>query len=120
MFGNARVSEAARPAAQSRDEVSRRAGPCFACGPMSGVVLSVRPQNGQGFVTSDFLTVGAAAEMAGVHPHTIRNWADAGKLPCIRISNGMRVFAKKDVLAKASARAQSTLIELIDKIGGDA
>lgn len=38
-----------------------------------------------------FLTVKKAAEVAGVHPHTIHAWIRAGKLPAGRIGRSYTI-----------------------------
>ena len=40
-----------------------------------------------------------AAEMLGVHPETLRRWADEGKVPYVRILGGERRFASEDIEA---------------------
>ena len=37
--------------------------------------------------------------MLGVHPSTLRQWADAGKIPAVRTPGGHRRFAESDVRA---------------------
>lgn len=39
-----------------------------------------------------------AAQYLGVHPNTVRNWAESGKLPCARIgTRGDRRFTRADL-----------------------
>lgn len=45
----------------------------------------------------DWLSLAEAAEMLGVHPSTIRNWADQGRLPVQRTQGGHRRFKREDV-----------------------
>lgn len=45
------------------------------------------------------LTVGDAAELIGLHPNTIRIYADSGRLPCRRLPGGHRRFRRSDVEA---------------------
>jgi len=40
-----------------------------------------------------------AAEMLGVHPETLRRWADEGKVPYVRTPGGERRFASEDIEA---------------------
>lgn len=44
------------------------------------------------------LRLGEAARLLGIHPLTLRIWADQGKLPVSRV-NGQRRFEEKDVVA---------------------
>ncbi len=45
----------------------------------------------------EWLSLREAAEMLGVHPSTIRNWADQGRLPVHRTQGGHRRFKRADV-----------------------
>ena len=45
----------------------------------------------------DWLTLKDAADILGVHPSTVRNWADGGKLPVHRTRGGHRRFRREDV-----------------------
>lgn len=38
------------------------------------------------------LTISQAAERLGVHPNTLRGWADKGLVPMVRMPNGYRRF----------------------------
>lgn len=38
-----------------------------------------------------------AAKQIGVHPETLRTWADEGKIECIRTPGGHRRFSQKDI-----------------------
>ncbi len=46
---------------------------------------------------AEVLTVSEAARALGVASQTIRDWADAGKLPTMRTSGGQRIFTRADV-----------------------
>jgi excisionase family DNA binding protein len=52
---------------------------------------------------SDWVSLGEAAEMLGVHPTTIRHWADSGDLPSQRTPGGHRRFRRRDLLQWATA-----------------
>jgi len=57
----------------------------------------------------DWLSLSEAAELLGVHPSTVRNWADVGKLPVQRTHGGHRRFRRADVeLWDQSQRLHST------------
>lgn len=45
----------------------------------------------------EWLSLGEAAETLGVHPSTVRSWADQGMLPSHRTPGGHRRFRKQDV-----------------------
>ena len=44
-----------------------------------------------------WLSLGEVAELLGVHPSTVRNWADQGHLPVYRTRGGHRRFKQQDV-----------------------
>jgi excisionase family DNA binding protein len=46
-----------------------------------------------------WLSLQEASEMLGVHPSTLRLWADSGKIPTVRTPGGHRRFAESDVRA---------------------
>jgi len=46
-----------------------------------------------------WLTLGEASELLGVHPATLRAWADEGKIPSFRTPGGHRRFAREDLQA---------------------
>jgi excisionase family DNA binding protein len=46
-----------------------------------------------------WLSLQAASQMLGVHPSTLRQWADSGKIPTVRTPGGHRRFAESDVRA---------------------
>jgi excisionase family DNA binding protein len=48
--------------------------------------------------TTEWLSLRQAAELLGVHPATVRNWADEGKLPSRRTAGKHRRFSKEEVL----------------------
>ena len=55
-----------------------------------------------------WLSLSKAAEVLGVHPSTIRNWADQGKLPVHRTQGGHRRFLANELeLWRKSERAAS-------------
>lgn len=43
--------------------------------------------------------LGVAAEILGVHPVTVRRWANAGKIPSSRTAGGERRFLVRDLEA---------------------
>ncbi len=46
---------------------------------------------------SDWVSLRAAAEILGVHPATVRNWADRGDIPSRRTPGGHRRFRRQDL-----------------------
>lgn len=48
---------------------------------------------------SHWLTLSAASKLLGVHPATLRQWADAGKIPSYRTPGGHRRFLSDDIRA---------------------
>jgi excisionase family DNA binding protein len=46
-----------------------------------------------------WLSLQEASRMLGVHPATLRQWADSGKIPTVRTPGGHRRFAESDVRA---------------------
>lgn len=57
------------------------------------------------------LPVGEAARLLGVHPHTLRSWADQGRLPYLRLNaRGDRRFRVADLRSfqRAASRSPST------------
>ncbi len=41
----------------------------------------------------EYLSIGEAARRLGVHPATLRGWADKGMVPHIKLPSGYRRFA---------------------------
>lgn len=46
---------------------------------------------------ADLLSLQQASQLLGVHPATVRLWADQGKLKSLRTAGGHRRFARQDV-----------------------
>jgi excisionase family DNA binding protein len=49
--------------------------------------------------SSSWLELGEAADLLGVHFTTLRRWADAGQVPCIRTPGGRRRFNRAELAA---------------------
>ena len=62
--------------------------------------------------TNDWLTLSAAATLLGVHPSTLRLWADQGEVASARTAGGHRRFRRADidsfVTARRDARPENT------------
>ena len=50
-----------------------------------------------GPMAGDWLSLSEVAKILGVHPSTVRNWADRGRLPVQRTEGGHRRFRRSDV-----------------------
>lgn len=61
---------------------------------------------------SEWLSLRHAAEMLGVHPATVRAWADSGDLPARRTPGGHRRFRKADVLRHAETQGETQPLEV--------
>ena len=48
-------------------------------------------------MTNEWLNLSEAAEILGVHPSTVRLWADQGRLPVHRTQGGHRRFKRQEV-----------------------
>ena len=58
--------------------------------------------------SKDWLTLREAAAILGVHPATVRNWSDKGRLPVYRTGGGHRRYKRAEVeLWAESAREQA-------------
>jgi excisionase family DNA binding protein len=47
--------------------------------------------------TDEWLSLGEASARLGIHPNTMRRWADGGKVPCYRTPGGHRRFRAADL-----------------------
>ena len=56
--------------------------------------------------TSEWVSLREAADMLGVHPATVRNWADKGDLPSRRTPGGHRRFRRGDLLRYAETQGE--------------
>ena len=59
----------------------------------------------------DWLTLHGAAQLLGVHPGTVRSWADKGQLPVYRTQGGHRRFKRQEVELWASTARDSRGID---------
>ncbi len=69
----------------------------------------------------DWLNLSEAAALLGVHPATVRAWADRGELPTARTPGGHRRFRRADVVARARAvsrpQARSAAVVIQNALG---
>lgn len=61
--------------------------------------------------SSEWVSLGEAAEIIGVHPATIRNWAERGELPFRRTPGGHRRFRRSDLKQWLASHRQSNPTE---------
>ena len=59
----------------------------------------------------EWLSLSKAAQQLGVHPSTVRAWADHGYLPSQRTQGGHRRFRRSDVEVRMHTRWESTTPE---------
>ncbi len=60
---------------------------------------------------SDWVSLRRAAEILGVHPATVRNWADKGDITSRRTPGGHRRFLKSDLMHYAQSQGELQPIE---------
>lgn len=61
---------------------------------------------------SEWVSLRQAAEMLGVHPATVRAWADKGELPSRRTPGGHRRFRRADLLRQAEKTSEVQPLEV--------
>lgn len=61
---------------------------------------------------SEWISLRHAADILGVHPATVRNWADKGDLPSRRTPGGHRRFRKNDLLNYAETQGELQPLEV--------
>jgi len=62
--------------------------------------------------TSEWLSLRKAADILGVHPATVRNWADRGELPSRRTPGGHRRFNRDDLTRYAQSQGELQPMEV--------
>src|SRR5512138_3965673 len=63
-------------------------------------------------MTDQWLSLSGAAELLGVHPSTVRSWADQGKLPVHRTQGGHRRFKRGEVDLLVASEAAGSISEM--------
>lgn len=58
----------------------------------------------------DWLSLAEASDLLGVHPTTLRRWADAGEISCFRTPGGHRRFRAVDLVAWMQGKQVTTLV----------
>jgi len=66
-----------------------------------------------------WMTLSQAAEQLGVHPTTLRRWADGGEIPVMLTPGGHRRFALEDVARFAEQRRRLRTVSGLEKIWAD-
>lgn len=61
---------------------------------------------------TEWVSLRRAADMLGVHPATVRNWADEGKLPSRRTPGKHRRFKVSDLLKHAHNEPETQAVEV--------
>jgi excisionase family DNA binding protein len=56
--------------------------------------------------SAEWLSLGKAAALLGVHSMTLRRWSDSGRFPCCRTAGGHRRFAANDVRSYLASQKQ--------------
>lgn len=69
--------------------------------------------------SADWLGLKNASEFLGVHPTTLRRWADAGDLPVLLTPGGHRRFALGDLERFADDRRRLKTMQGLEKIWSD-
>lgn len=66
-------------------------------------------------MTHELINLSEAADLLGVHPSTVRAWADRGEIPSHKTAGGHRRFRRDELEAKAAAteRSRHTGIQLM-------
>lgn len=64
-------------------------------------------ENPDGSKNTKWLSLGETAELLGVHPSTVRSWADQGQLPVVRTQGGHRRFHLEDVERRMNAQIEN-------------
>ncbi len=64
-------------------------------------------------MTDEWLTLGDAAKLLGVHPSTVRLWSDKGAMPVHKTQGGHRRYKRAEILlwAESNSKSQADAIE---------
>lgn len=61
------------------------------------------------FTQEQWLSLIEASTLLGIHPNTLRRWADSGQVPCFRTPGGHRRFKADDLRAWVAGRQTTAL-----------
>ena len=67
----------------------------------------------------DWLSLGETAQLLGIHPVTLRRWADAGEIGFMTTAGGHRRFAIVDVKRFAAERQHMSLMPRVEQLWAD-
>ncbi len=67
----------------------------------------------------EWLSLTGAAELLGVHPTTVRRWADSGKLPVHVTPGGHRRFLRKELVALSGIEVPASATSGTERIWSD-
>jgi excisionase family DNA binding protein len=62
-------------------------------------------------MVDEWLSLRGAADMLGVHPSTVRSWADLGQLPAHRTQGGRRRFLRSEVELWQQSRQRDGVLD---------
>lgn len=65
---------------------------------------------------TNWLSLTEASEQLGVHPTTLRRWADAGQIPCFLTPGGHRRFRSSDLSAWMQGHSSTDLVPQPDAL----
>lgn len=66
--------------------------------------------------SKEWLSLAEASERLGVHPTTLRRWANAGQIPCFRTPGGHRRFRASDLAAWMQGQHSTGLVPQPDAL----
>ncbi len=69
-------------------------------------------------MTNDWLSLSQVAEYLGVHPSTVRSWADQGRLPVHRTRGGHRRFLRNEVELCIDAQSTDETVDVDQVVQG--
>jgi excisionase family DNA binding protein len=62
-------------------------------------------------MSGEWLSLSQVAEMLGVHPSTVRNWSDHGRLPVHRTQGGHRRYRRSELELWLQAQGKENLVD---------
>jgi excisionase family DNA binding protein len=69
-----------------------------------------------GTAKGEWVSLSEAAGLLGVHPSTVRSWADRGELPAHRTAGGHRRFRRSDIELWSASHAGAPLQDMLTVI----
>jgi excisionase family DNA binding protein len=77
---------------------------------LSSNFLSYERVTAMSLETKEWLSLTEASDVLGVHPTTLRRWADTGNIPCFRTPGGHRRFSGADLAAWMEGKKEIPLV----------